>query len=480
MGQKQPLPLKALDFIRRHQMVRPGDGLLVGVSGGPDSVALLHILKTLQSDLEIDRLTVAHFDHGLRGAESLEDRIFVENLAADLGLECRCGAEDVRRVADEQRLSLEMAARLCRHRFFQGVASSVGGTPPIALAHNANDQAEEILMRLCRGTGPSGLAGMRPREGSGIVRPLLFAARAEILAYLNDMKLTYRLDSSNRVAACQRNRIRLEAIPLLEGILHPGIVGCIERHTRLVRDEEEYWEAALASLWPKVCVVESANEVRLQGHELQNLHPALVRRVLRHALERIQGHTLGVFAVHVEKLCELLRSGSSGKRIDLPGSLRAGLQAGDLILTSGGKAGKKSLLAEEPLLIESTGTWPWGKRTLKLQLLARHELTLPQDFRRAGRNRAFLDADGIQWPLCVRRWQKGDRFQPLGLSGHKKLQDFFVDLRIPRESRGNIPILCDREKICWIVGYRLDERVKVTSRTQRVLFVEVLSSGPKE
>jgi tRNA(Ile)-lysidine synthase len=117
---------------------------------------------------------------------------------------------------------------------------------------------------------------------------------------------------------------------------------------------------------------------------------------------------------------------------------------------------------------------------LKLQLLARQDLTLPRDFRTAGRNRAFLDADGIEWPLCVRRWQYGDRFQPLGLNGHKKLQDFFVDLKIPRESRRNIPILCDREKICWIVGYRLDERVKVTSRTQRVLCVEMISSGPKE
>ncbi len=479
MTQRQPLPLRALDFIRRHQMVRPGGGLLVGVSGGPDSVALLHILKTLQSDLEIDRLTVAHFEHGLRGVESLEDRIFVEKLAADLGMECRCEAEDVRAVARQMRLSLEMAARLCRHRFFQDLATSMGGTP-IALAHSANDQAEEVLMRLCRGTGPSGLGGMRPREGSGIVRPLLFASRTEIMHYLHELGVTYRLDSSNQVPACQRNRIRLEVMPLLENILHPGIVGCIERHTRLVRDEEEYWEATLASLWPKVCVVESTHEIRLHGLELHNLHPALLRRALRRAVERLQGHLLGIFADHIAKLCALLRSGCSGRRIHLPGPLRAEIQAGDLILTSGGSAGGRSSLPQEPLLIESTGSWPWGKLMLKLQLMAREDLTLPQDFRRAGRTRAFLDADGIQWPLCLRGWQPGDRFKPLGLSGHKKLQDFFVDLRIPRESRRNIPILCDREKICWIVGYRLDERVKVTSRTQRVLFVEALSSGPKE
>ena len=459
-------------------MIRPGGGLLVGVSGGPDSVALFHILKALQSDLGIHRLTVAHFNHRLRGVESLEDRRFVESLAADLGVECLCGSDDVRCVAGEMRLSLEMAARLCRHRFFQSVASSLGGKPAIALAHNANDQAEEVLMRLCRGTGPSGLGGMRPRESSGIVRPLLFATRTEILHYLNGLGLPYRLDSSNQVPACQRNRIRLEVMPLLEDILHPGIVGCIERHTRLVRDEEEYWEATLASLWPKVCVVESTNEIRLHGLELKNLHPALLRRALRSAVERLQGHLQGVLADHVEKLCALLRSGSSGKRIHLPATLRAELQAGDLVLTTGGRAGGKALLPEEPLSIETTGCWPWGKLVLKLQLLARQDLTLPQDFRRAGRNRAFLDADGIQWPLCARRWRYGDRFQPLGLNGHKKLQDFFVDLRIPRESRGKIPILCDREKICWIVGYRLDERVKVTSRTQRVLCVEVLSSGP--
>jgi tRNA(Ile)-lysidine synthase len=459
-------------------MVRPGGGLLVGVSGGPDSVALLHILRTLQKDLEIDRLTVAHFNHRLRGVESLGDHRFVENLAAELGVECRSGSEDVRVVAGEMRLSLEMAARICRHRFFQSVASSLGGTPALALAHNANDQAEEVLMRLCRGTGPSGLGGMRPREGSGIVRPLLFATRTEILNYLNALELPYRLDSSNQDPSCQRNRVRLEVLPLLEDILHPGIVRCIERHARLARDEEEYWDATLASLWPKVCVVELTNEIRLHGLELLGLHPALLRRALRRAVERLQGHTLGLFADHVEKICLLLRSGSSGKRIHLPADLRAELQAGDLVLMTGGRAGGRVLLPEEPLLIERTGSWSWGKLMLKLQLMAREDLTLPQDFRGAGRNRAFLDADGIQWPLCVRRWRHGDRFQPLGLSGHKKLQDFFVDLKIPRGSRGNIPILCDREKICWIVGYRLDERAKVTLRTRQVLFVEVLSSGP--
>jgi tRNA(Ile)-lysidine synthase len=321
---------------------------------------------------------------------------------------------------------------------------------------------------------------MRPIEGSGIVRPLLFASRTEILHYLHELGLTYRLDSSNQIPACQRNRIRLEVMPLLEDILHPGIVGCIERHTRLVRDEEEYWEAALASLWPKVCVVESTHEIRLHGLELQNLHPALLRRALRRAVERLQGHLLGIFADHIEKLCELLQSGCSGRRIQLPGPLRAELQAGDLILTSGESVGGKTLLPQEPLLIEGAGSWSWGKLTLTLQLMAREDLTLPQDFRRAGRTRAFLDADGVHWPLWMRRWRYGDRFQPLGLKGHKKLQDFFVDLKIPRESRGNIPILCDREKVCWIVGYRLDERVKVTTRTRRVLFVEVLSSGPRE
>ena len=478
MDQKHSLQSRVLDFIQRHRMIRPGDSLLIGVSGGPDSMALLHILKALQGDLDLQRITAAHFEHGLRGPESLEDRAFVERMSAELGVDCRCAAEDVLGLAQEKRVSMEMAARFCRHRFFRTLAAE--GNCRIALGHNANDQAEEILLRLCRGTGPSGLGGMRPVEHSGIVRPLLFAARAEIQEYLDARGIPYRIDSSNDAPVCQRNRIRLEVLPLLERIMTPGVVDCIQRHARLARDEEEYWKAIITDLWPKVCLSEGEGEVRLRTGELRQLHPALARRVLRHAIDRLQGHLQRITAQHIELISTLTREGRPGCSIHLPSPLGAGLQAESLVLSLGEKRREPGPAPGGPWIIEGPGVWSRGNLSMTLQIMEANDEALSQSLTTTESHRAFLDAEEVCWPLCLRTWQPGDRFQPLGISGHKKLQDFFVDLKIPRELRKKISILCDFNKICWIVGYRLDERVKVTRRTRRVLLVDFWRSGPVE
>jgi len=464
--------------MQRHRMIRPGDSLLIGVSGGPDSVALLHMLKTLQIELGLQRMTAAHFEHGLRGAESLEDQAFVEKMCAELGVDCRCGAEDVRGQAREMRVSWEMAARFCRHRFLRSLAMEENCR--IALAHNANDQAEEVLLRLCRGSGPSGLAGMRPVEESGIVRPLLFATRAEILDYLDAWGIAYRNDSSNEAPVCQRNRIRLEVLPLLEKIMDTGVADCIQRHARLARDEEEYWKAILADLWPKVCLSEGEGEVRLRIGEIRELHPALARRVLRHAIDRLQGHLQRITAHHIELIFTLVREGRPGSGIHLPSSLRARLQAESLLLSLEKKRREPGPAPGEPWIIEGPGVWSRGSLTLKLQIMQVKDMDPPLPWTTTEKHKASMDAERICWPLYLRNWQPGDRFQPLGISGHKKLQDFFVDLKIPRETRKAIDILCDSEKICWILGHRLDDRVKVTCRTQRVLFIEVGRSSPVE
>ncbi|MCU0574535.1 MAG: tRNA lysidine(34) synthetase TilS [Syntrophobacteraceae bacterium] len=478
MVQKHSLQSRVLDFIRRHRMIRPGDNLLVGVSGGADSMALLHILKALELDLGLHRLTAAHFEHGLRGAESLEDRAFVERMSAELGVDRRCGAGDVRGSAREMRVSWEMAARFCRHRFFRSLATEENCR--IALAHNANDQAEEILLRLCRGSGPSGLGGMRPLEESGIVRPLLFATRAEIQEYLESRGIPYRIDSSNDAPVCQRNRIRLEVLPLLERIMATGVVDCIQRHARLARDEEEYWKAIIADLWPKVCLSEGEGEVRLRTGEIRELHPAVARRVLRHAIDRLQGHLQGINARHIELISTLIREGRPGSGIHLPSSLRAGLQAQSLVLSLEKKRREAGPVPGEPWIIEGPGVWSRGSLSLKLQIREVKDMDPPYPWTSMEKHKASMDAEKICWPLCLRSRQPGDRFQPLGISGHKKLQDFFVDLKIPREMRKAMDILCDSEKICWILGHRLDDRVKVTCRTRRVLLIEVWRSGPVE
>lgn len=479
MVKKHSIESRVLHFVRQHRMIQQNDPLLMGVSGGPDSVALLHILMGLKDDLQIARMTVVHFDHGLRDAESLEDRRFVERLASGLGLDCECGAEDVRGVARDGRISLEMAARFCRHRFFQQVKTA-RGAQRIALAHTANDQAEEVLLRLCRGSGPSGLGGMRPREDSGIVRPLLFATKVEIIAYLNARRLPYRLDSSNQAPICQRNRIRLEVLPLLEETLHPGVVPCIQRHAQLVQDEEDFWTLMLESLWPTVCEVEGGDGIRLRCRELRELHPALLRRMLRHALQKLQHNLLGIYSNHIEILCDLVARHSGGKRIHLPGTLRAEIREEILLLGLRKTAEDEALVQIQPVWIRGPGEWSWGEAVLVVRLVDSGDALQHEGFVTAASNRVCMDARLVQWPLCLRGRQPGDRFRPLGLGGWKKLQDFFVDLKLPREARGSVPILCDREKICWVVGYRLDDRVKIAPATRSVLVVELVDNGSLE
>jgi tRNA(Ile)-lysidine synthase len=480
MARRHPFSSKVLHFVQHHQLIQKGDRLLVGVSGGPDSVALLHILHELRHDLDIPPMTVVHFDHRLRGRESLDDRFFVERLAADLGLTCDCSAEDVRAAAYEKHISLEMAARICRHGFFQKV-KTLRDAQGIALAHTANDQAEEVLLRLCRGSGPSGLSGMRPREGSGIVRPLLFAAKSEILEYLDSRDLPHCRDSTNEAPCCQRNRVRLEVLPLLGEILHPHVVSCIQRHAQLVLDEEEFWNMTLESWWPAACESEQSDAIHLKCSVLGGFHPSILRRMLRHALRKLQGNLMGIYSDHIELLCDLVYRRKGEKRIDLPGALVTEIRGELLLLKRGNNAQDEPQAEIQPRWIQGPGEWRWPGGGVRIQVVDRQDvLEYRKPHAPAVPPRACLDADRVRWPLCLRGWRPGDRFQPLGLSGSKKLQDFFVDLKVAREKRRTILIVADREKICWVVDYRLDDRLKITSQTRRVLILELIEDGSLE
>ncbi len=257
MKQLHPLQRRVRDFIRQEQLLAGKDLVLVAVSGGPDSVALLHILVSLRESCGISKIAVLHFDHQLRGNASAADRDFVEALATTFDLPFHCGAEDVLSYHKQHKISVEMAARACRHRFFKDALTRLEAHA-IALGHTANDQAEELLLRLFRGSGPGGMSGMHPRTRGGLIRPLLFATRNEIIAYLRDKKLSFREDSSNNDPAYQRNALRHELFPVLEKHFHPRVVEVLCRHARLATDDESCWRDLLASQWTTVCVGEAS------------------------------------------------------------------------------------------------------------------------------------------------------------------------------------------------------------------------------
>jgi tRNA(Ile)-lysidine synthase len=465
-----PFQTRVLRFIQDQHLIAAGDQVLVALSGGPDSVVLLHVLRALQPVLEVAQLITVHLDHQLRGEESRQDAQFVRDLAALWNLPCRCESVSVKGYRETQRLSLEMAARECRRSFFQRALRDFEAQR-VALGHHADDQAEEILLRLFRGSGPGGLAGMAPMTSAGLIRPLLFATRQEILQYAHDHRLSYRQDSSNLAPFCQRNVLRLEILPLLRNRLQPRLTKIIGRHANLVRDEEDAWRDILEGFWSKVAAEEGENQVSLEVAAMNRLPVAIRRRLLRLALDRVRGHLQRIQAIHIEALLLLLEPAVRGKQIHLPGGLRA-LRTVDRLAIQVRDADRAA--PSTPTTIPHSGTYtiPGFDVELTCRFLASDEVsTIPAAWPHTPEC-AWLDADQIRWPLAVRSWQPGDRFQPLGLGGTMKLQDFFTNTRIPREQRWRIPILCDQEKICWVMGWRLDDRVKITQQTHRILAIQ--------
>jgi len=456
----RPLTDRAAAYIRKHGLIRPGDRVLAAVSGGPDSVALLDILTHLKPELQAERISVVHFDHRLRGEDSDADREFARALARDAGMDFHCGWADVRATARERRISIEMAARECRHSFFRQTAQSMGANR-IALGHTASDQAEEVLLRILRGTGPGGIQAMPPAVGGGVIRPLLFATREEILRHIHARGLEFREDLTNTEPFCQRNRLRLEVFPLLRDAFHPEIEKTIARYADLARDEDSWWRAEVERAWSGICEARETGRIALRLSGLRELHTALLRRVLRHALEAIRGDLSGIGMTHIEALAESVGSDKPGRSIRFPGGFEAIQRDGKLVLRKVPED-LRGVAACGPIEIPGPGTYRIGPYRFEITVSESgpHESFPPRQ------NVAHMDAAGIKWPLLLRFRQPGDRFHPLGMAGSKKLQDFFTDLKIPRERREAIPLLCDREKICWVTGLRLDERVRPGPETR--------------
>lgn len=470
MIHRHPLEKLVWEAVSRHELILPQDHILVAVSGGADSMALLHVLVFIQTELGGRQPTVLHFNHRLRAGASLADEELVRAAARELGCAFRVGTEDVVEYRRKHRISLEMAARACRHRFFDQAREELGGTR-VALGHTANDQAEEILLRLIRGSGPSGLCGMQPKDRSGIIRPLLCATRDQILDYLENRRISYNEDPSNLQPFCRRNVLRLEVFPILLRKFHPKAIETLCRHAELVRRDETYWRQRILECWPSACIEETSAHIRLDAEALLEIHPALRVRVMRWAVEKFRGSTLGLYSLHWDAMCRWVPQAAEGKTLHLPERLR---------LTRCKKA--VVLWAEEPkvspkpgevtILLPGPGTYTFSGYSIVLCVRGLGEAEKNEGFRTVSHG-VCMDVATISWPLSIRFWKEGDRFRPLGLGGSKKLQDYFTDRKVPRFMRHRIPLLCDGEKICWVVGYRLDERVKVTSATREVLVVEV-------
>jgi len=500
---KQPPALEqgVARFIREHNLAPVGSCLLVAVSGGADSTCLLHILSRLRDELDI-KLHIAHLDHRLRGAESEADAAYVEGLASSLDIPLTLAREDVRAYQKEHRLSPEEAAREVRYRFLTETADSIGAGR-IATGHTRDDHIETILMHLVRGTGTKGLIGLKPSsqwrlEGKEmtIVRPLLEVSRRETADYCRQHQLETRLDVSNLSLSPLRNRIRLQLLPLLQSY-NPGVDEALLRTAATAADELAFLDEEASRIRDKV-IAQQEGVVVLDRAGFSVLNPALKRHILRLVIEGLLGNLKDIEARHIEEIMAVLDK-PAGKQVSLPWGLVFAVDYGRYLL---GRepidfcpfpplAGEHNLnipgetslpgwrvtaTIVEDLLKEgkSEGALPLQKKEITLSFIGEGD--------KGGEVKphiACLDLDQTGSKLAVRSRRAGDRFQPLGLGQTKKLNEFMVDARIPRAWRGRIPVvyaagqaLDTPGQIVWLVGYRIDERFKITPATKRVLRLE--------
>jgi tRNA(Ile)-lysidine synthase len=465
MGENQnPLEQRVLDFIQSHRLVS-GRKLVLAVSGGADSVCLLHILVKLQEKLKV-KLHIAHLNHHLRGAESEADAKYVSDLARQLGIPATIEGREVKNYQAEHHLSLEEAAREVRYGFLAEVAKTIG-TKLVAVGHTRDDHTETILLHLIRGTGTRGLQGLQPytdwKSKSGsivVVRPLLEISHQETEDYCQSHKLKPRIDATNISLSPLRNRVRHQLLPLLISY-NPAVAQALLRTAQIARDDIDFLDREVAQLWGEVAQ-EQGKAIVLDRKRLDRLPPALKRYLLRAAVERMLGSAKDIEMRHIEEMMSVLDK-AAGKRLSLPQGLIFSLEYDRYLLTSDPTALSPLPVFSGEFELKIPGETKLPGWRIQATIINREGMAEKDDFT------AYLDLDKVGDRLLVRPRKRGDRFQPLGLDQPKKLNEFMIDAKIPRTWRQRVPIVCSPEQIIWVVGWRIDERAKVSQKTKKVL-----------
>ena len=426
----------------RESLFLPADRVLIAVSGGPDSLSLLHYLWHRRHSLGLESVEAAHLDHGLRGDESAAEAAWVAAWCAERGIPCHVGLVDL----GTRKLhgSKQEKARAARYAFLEQLASEFSATK-IATAHTQDDQAETVLMNILRGTGLDGLRGIPEKRGL-FVRPMLFISRAEIEAYCTAQGLEPRQDPSNfSPENYTRNRVRLELLPQLEREYHPGVKQSLLRLAEIAERDSDYLQVQADSAFQESLRVRNAFQIVLNRPTLAALHPALLRHVLRTAISALRGTGEGITYALTEQICAAIaddRSKAFGLTLPRPSC--------------------SVLVTQDAVTLEITLASTAPEALWQLQTSFE---PLPDG--------VMLNADAITLEtLAVRFWRPGDKIDPLGMGGrHKKVADIFTDAKVPRLNRLQVPIVTDKLGIVWVVGHCVSERAKVKAETRRVVYL---------
>ncbi|RCX21027.1 tRNA(Ile)-lysidine synthase [Anaerobacterium chartisolvens] len=458
------------DTVHRHDLIQNDESIVVGVSGGPDSVCLLHVLFQLADELHIRSIYAVHINHMIRGREADEDEEYVAELCKSMGVPLYSVSVDVKRISARKGISVEEAGREARYSEFKSFAERVGAEK-IAVAHNRNDQAETVILNIIRGTGLEGLKGMEYKRDN-IIRPLMDIGRVQIEEYCTANLLNPRTDSTNLKAIYTRNKIRKELIPSIDELFNTDITSGIVKMASLIKDDNNYIEQMALSLYNQCVIKKDLHGVELKISKTMQQHTAVRRRIIRRAIADVKGDLKGIENVHVQQVDNLINNGKTGSRLHLPhklriersyDSVRVFINCDDSKIAEGFSyelvlPGKTSVDARH----EYIDAFIFQREDAK-------KVNLDTDRRPAVQ---FFDWDRIDGGINIRNRRKGDVFKPLKSNGTKKLKEYFIDNKIPRELRDEIPVIAKEREIVWVIGYKISDKFKVTENTKRILRLE--------
>ncbi|WP_053955564.1 tRNA lysidine(34) synthetase TilS [Inediibacterium massiliense] len=452
---------KFLKTIQEHKMIQRGDGIVIGVSGGPDSICLLHLLCKIQKEYDL-KLYVVHLNHQFRGDAADQDAAYVEKICKKLNIPAFIYTRNVEEYSKDRGITFEEGGREIRYDLFEEVLKKTK-SKKIAVAQNMDDQAETVLMRLMRGSGLEGLCAISYVRDEKIIRPILDISRYEIEDYCEKNNLHPRIDHTNLETIYTRNRIRLEFIPYIQKYFNPNIKETLSRTANVLREDKNFIEDYQKDVYD-IIVKRRDKEICIDKILLKRQHRAIQKRILRQAIWEMVGNLKDIQMKHIQSIINLVEKNNLGNKIDLPRGLWVRIEEEYLIFSIEKKEIEKydfeyNINIGEILYLQETSSEIFS------HIMDRKDL---KQISKEDHVKLF-DYDKIRGNLVIRNRKDGDRFFPLGMKGSKKLKDFFIDEKIPKQKRDEIPLICDEKEIMWIVGYRVSEKYKIDQDTKKIL-----------
>ena len=452
---------KVKQTIEKYNMITKQDHVLIGLSGGPDSVFLLQILSMLKPEYRLN-ISAAYIDHGLRPGDVPGEIEFCKNLCNSFDINFYTQSIDVKSYAQKQRMNIQEAARILRYGALDQISININAHK-IAVAHNADDQAETVIMRLLRGAGPAGLSGIPPVRKK-IIRPIIDIEREEIEKFLSEKNIPFIIDPSNASLKYLRNRIRHNLMPVIKS-LSPQATKIISKTADILREENDYINVNVTKALMRLMSRRTDKSVELFCNPMEVLNLVILRRALRFVIDSVAG-LKGLTFDHIEDIVNLIKKGRSGDRIYLPKGIRAIKGYSTLTITAEppGKLSTYKITEPHDIYLKESSI------VLSLKEIKREDIQNLGD----GKNTIYIDRDKIEFPLIIRARKPGDYFYPFGFGRRKKLQDFFVDEKVPRDERDTIPVIESKGEIICIAGYRLDDRFKIDDNTKICLQIKIM------